>query len=137
MSDQVIGDKDKPFAQRLLFCWVKIGEMCIGQVHAPKEVNVLKTQILNDGFCTIFPMCPYKFSVKNSEYTIETPDDNKAGLSVKDKQFLKLIDEEGKIDESGHWSSLLPLKYTKPVMLNNYTQGLKRAHILDASLCKD
>lgn len=65
--DQVIGDKAQPFAQRLLFGWVIIGEVCIGQVHAPREVNVRKTQILNDGRCSTFPLCPYNISVKSRE----------------------------------------------------------------------
>nr|XP_022306551.1 uncharacterized protein LOC111112950 [Crassostrea virginica] len=88
--DQVIGDKGQPFAQRLLFGWVIIGEVCIGQVHAPREVNVRKTQILNDGRCTTFPLCPYNISVKRTEdeLFVRTPDDNKVGLSVEDKQFL-------------------------------------------------
>ena len=137
--DQVIGDKAQPFAQRLLFGWVIIGEVCIGQVHAPREVNVRKTQILNDGRCTTFPLCPYNISVKSreDELFVRTPDDNKVGLSVEDKQFLKLMDEEFKIDETGHWSASLPFKNTKPVMPNNYPQALKRTHIFDASLRKD
>ena len=61
--DQVIGDKGKPFAQRLLFGWVIISEVCIGQVHALREVNVLKTQILTDGHCTTFPLWPYNISI--------------------------------------------------------------------------
>ena len=137
--DQVIGDKGQPFAQRLLFGWVIIGEVCIGQVHAPREVNVRKTQILNDGRCTTFPLCPYNISVKSKEdeVFVRTPDDNKVGMSVEDKQFLKFMDEEFKIDETGHWSAPLPFKDTKPVMPNNYPQALKRAHILDANLRKD
>ena len=54
--DQVIGDKGQPFAQRLLFGWVIISEVCIGQVHALREVNVLKMQILKDGRCITFPL---------------------------------------------------------------------------------
>ena len=54
--DQVIGDKGQPIAQRLLFGLVIIGEVCIGQVPALREVNVLKTQIFNDGRCITFPM---------------------------------------------------------------------------------
>ena len=44
VSHQVIGDKGQPCADRLLFGWGNVGEEFIEQVHAPREVNVLKTQ---------------------------------------------------------------------------------------------
>ena len=89
--DQVIGDKGQLFAQRLLFGWYIIGKVCFGQDHAPREVNVRETQNLNDGRCTTFPLCPYNISVKSreNELFVRTPDDNKVGLSIDEKQFLK------------------------------------------------
>ena len=35
VHEQILGDKGKPFAQKLPLGWVIIGEVCLGKVHAP------------------------------------------------------------------------------------------------------
>lgn len=44
-------------------------------------------------------MCPYTINVKSDEdkLLVRTSDDNKDGLSVKDKQFIKLMDGDLKL----------------------------------------
>jgi hypothetical protein len=43
VHEQILGDKGKPFAQKLPLGWVIIGEVCLGKVHAPTEISVRKT----------------------------------------------------------------------------------------------
>jgi hypothetical protein len=50
----ILGDKGKPFAQELPLGWVIIGEVCLGKVHAPTEISVRKTHVLNNGRSTTF-----------------------------------------------------------------------------------
>lgn len=57
VRDQITGSQGQPFAQRLPLGWIVIGEICIGKVHPPKEVNINKTHILNDGRYTTFHVC--------------------------------------------------------------------------------
>ncbi|XP_052704714.1 uncharacterized protein LOC128180620 [Crassostrea angulata] len=138
VRDQITGSQGQPFAQRLPLGWVVIGEICIGKVHPPKDVNVNKAHILNDGRCTTFPVCHNNINVKdNDDIFIRTPFDNKIGPSVEDRKFVALMDAEFHKDTDGFWSAPLPFKESKPVMPNNYSQAWKRALILNTSLKKD
>ncbi|XP_062603438.1 uncharacterized protein LOC134265202 [Saccostrea cucullata] len=139
VRDQITGNKGQPFAQLLSLGWVIIGEVCIGKVHRPKEVNVNKTHILNDGRCTTFPLYQNNISVKDNDDSlfVRTPFDNKIGQSVEDRKFLTLMDEEFRKDSDGYWSAPLPFKDSKPEMPNNYSQAWKRALILNTSLQRD
>nr|XP_034318941.1 uncharacterized protein LOC105335138 [Crassostrea gigas] len=141
---QITGPKKTPFAQKLGLGWVIIGDVCLGKVHRPDLVRVMKTSVLNNGRTTQFNPCENHFQVKEHQAldTYDTlfqksPDDDKIGLSVEDRKFLSLMDEEFQKDENGKWIAPLPFRSPKPMMPNNRSQAWRRARILDASLKKN
>ncbi|CAG2224086.1 unnamed protein product [Mytilus edulis] len=139
VTEQIIGGKGEPFAQKLPLGWVVIGEVCLGKVHAPSVINVRKTHVLNDGRHTTFPLCDLNIKVNDVQdhIFVRTPADNKLGPSVQDRQFLELMQRHFRKDENGLWSAPLPFIQPKPQMPNNRYQAWKRAQILDSSLRKD
>ena len=136
-------DKDRPhlpFAHKLKLGWVIIGQACLDGVHTPTSVDVLKT-VLRPTY-SILASCDNRIHV--SEDIIDKcdifqrkEDDNKPGLSLEDKKFLSLMDNEMKRDESGKWMAPLPFKNERPYLPNNRKQALDRARSLDQSLRKD
>ncbi|CAC5401470.1 unnamed protein product [Mytilus coruscus] len=136
VTEQILGGKGEPFAQKLPLGWVVIGEVCLGKVHAPSVINVRKTHVLNDGRHTTFPLCDLNIKVNDVEdhIFVRTPADNKLGLSVQDRQFLELMQRHFRKDENGLWSAPLPFIQPKPQMPNNRYQAWKRAQILESSL---
>ncbi|XP_071158970.1 uncharacterized protein [Mytilus edulis] len=139
VTEQIIGGKGEPFAQKLPLGWVVIGEVCLGKVHAPSVINVRKTHVLNDGRHTTFPLCNLNIKVNDVQdhIFVRTQADNKLGPSVQDRQFLELMQRHFRKDENGLWSAPLPFIQPKPQMPNNRYQAWKRAQILDSSLRKD
>nr|XP_034305596.1 uncharacterized protein LOC117682359 [Crassostrea gigas] len=141
---QITGPKKTPFAQRLGLGWVIIRDVCLGKVHRPDLVRVMKTSVLHNGRTTQFNPCENHFQVREHQAldTYDTlfqksPDDDKIGLSVEDRKFLSLMDEEFQKDENGKWIAPLPFRSPKPMMPNNRSQAWRRARILDASLKKN
>ena len=61
----ILRDKGKHFTQKLPLGWVIIGEVCLGKVHAPTEISVRKTHVLNDGRSTTFPLCEYNIKISD------------------------------------------------------------------------
>jgi hypothetical protein len=139
VHEQILGDKGKPFAQKLPLGWVIIGEVCLGKVHAPTEISVRKTHVLNNGRSTTFPLCEYNIKISDlkDDIFVRTSNDNKVAPSVEDKQFLSLMKSDFQQDDTGHWSAPLPFKQPKPPMPNNRLQAWKRAQVLDSSLRKN
>ncbi|XP_061176088.1 uncharacterized protein LOC133185041 [Saccostrea echinata] len=142
--DQITGPKGAPFAQKLGLGWVIIGDVCLGKVHKPDHVNVMKTSILNNGRVTQFEPCENHFHVKeiHATETCDTlfhrsHDDDKIGLSLEDRKFLTIMDQEFHRDENSKWIAPLPFRSPRPVLPNNRPQAWRRAQILDASLQKD
>lgn len=70
MRDRISGSQSQTFAEHLPLGWVVIGEVCIVKVHPPKEVNVNKTNMLNDGRCDIFPVRHNNINVKDNNFDI-------------------------------------------------------------------
>lgn len=102
MFHQITGPKKTPFAQKLGLGWVIIGDECLRKVYRPELVCVMKTSILNNERTTHFNPCENHFRVKehqaldtNDTLFQKSPDDDKIGyLSVEDRKFLSLKDEE-------------------------------------------
>ena len=100
---QITGPESTPFAQRLRLGWVVVGEVCLGTLHKPDNISVLKTRLLSDGRCTIFDPCENSLQVKdtNTHDSVvhdrpydsifqRSKDDNKVGLSIEDRQLWTL-----------------------------------------------
>ncbi len=64
---QITGPKKTPFAQKLELGWVIIGDVCLGKVHRPDLVRVMKTSVLNNGRTTQFNPCENHFQVKEHQ----------------------------------------------------------------------
>ena len=154
--EQVVGKQGMPFAQKLTLGWVIVGEICLGKVHPPDVISVNKTTIMSDGRGTIYEPCQYSLNLKENENKMnsissemskrdfrgdsvftKTPEDDKVGLSVEDKQFLLLMKEEMKRDEDGFWTAPLPFKKDIQGIPNNRKLALRRAQLLDESLKKN
>lgn len=151
--DQLTGPLNSPYAQRLRLGWVIVGECCLGKVHTPDLINVNKTNVLRNGRPSIFKPCPSEFRVKVKADTLNTKvlslskddqlgdtvfyrtkDDDCVGLSIEDKEFLRIMDTEFKKGKDGKWVVPLPFRPGRPRLPNNLPQTLKRAKTLDISL---
>lgn len=100
--DQRVG-KSSPYAQKLPLGWALIGEACLDKVHVPDDICVKKTHMVKAGRTSIMPPCTSSFtysegyglgsSKPNDFGTLlfeRTADDDKPGLSIEDREFLKI-----------------------------------------------
>ncbi|KAK7919305.1 hypothetical protein WMY93_010589 [Mugilogobius chulae] len=65
-----------------------------------------------------------------------TPEDNKPAMSIEDKMFLELMDNEVYMDDDNHWVAPLPFRNPRPLLPNNREQALKRLAVLKRTLDK-
>ena len=139
--EQIEGQQDQPFAQKLMFGWVIVGETWLNGTHLPKSVNAMKTYVQPNGRASILKPCDNAIRVSDklsSKYLFElTPEDNKLGMSVGDKKFIDFMTSEMTQDENNSWTAPLPFKESRGRLPNNYQQALNRAKIFDISLHKD
>lgn len=61
---QLNGLNNSPYAQKLDFGWVIVGNVCLGSVHKPSTVDVFRTNILLNGRPSICEPCPNQIQVK-------------------------------------------------------------------------
>ena len=140
--DQRVNDEDNslPFAQRLRLGWVIVGESCLGKVHKP-NIRVMKTQILSHGRPTLFRPCENNIVIKEKDIGLnvfaKSPNDNKVGTSVEDREFLQIMDNDFSRTEHGNWQAPLPFRKDRPILPNNRAYTLRRAMNLHNSLMKD
>lgn len=64
VREQINGPHNAPYAQRLDLGWVIVGDVCLGTVHKPSEVNVYKANVLNNGRVSFLRPCPNSIHVK-------------------------------------------------------------------------
>ena len=117
--DQRIGPRYSPYAQKLCLGWVIIGETCLGKVHKPDHINVNKTYVLGNGRESTFKPCqnelkiyeqfsPQKNGIGASVFE-RTSKDNKLGMAIEDIQFLELMDDEFRKDNTENWETQIHL----------------------------
>lgn len=117
-----MGPPNAPYAQRLDLGWIIVGDVCLGTVHKPSEVNVYKANVLNNGRVSFFRPCPKSIHMKedyegraqhhnttlpacevNTSLHVSTDnlrcslfdrskDDNKLALSIGDRAFQAIMD---------------------------------------------
>ena len=129
VHDQRIGPKNTPYAQKLALGWVIVGEACLGSRNKVDNLTltVNKTCIYSEGKSTVLSPCTNSFLCKEEynpfsqdcEIFNKTNDDNKPGLSVEDKEFISLMNENFVRGPSGNWSAQLPFKSNRPRLPNN------------------
>lgn len=142
--DQRIGPRHSPFAQKLALGWVIVGEVCLGNFHKSKYVNVNKTYLLSDGRTSLFTPCYSSYNVKHPIKEFEqdsvfqlTKEDNKPGLSIDDRKFINIMNNEFYKNRFDKWTAPLPFRPDKPKLPNNRSAVQRRAKILGSSLSKD
>ena len=150
VHDQRIGRRNTPYAQKLGLGWVIIGETCLDNIHRSNYVNVKKTYLLQDGRTSVFNPCENSFKILEktdisnshnmnmySNVFEQTPDDDKPGLSIDDKEFLAIMKNGFVKDDTGFWKAPLPFRSDRQKLPNNRACAERRGLILDKNLRKD
>ncbi|XP_021346186.1 uncharacterized protein LOC110445733 [Mizuhopecten yessoensis] len=132
VEDQVVGEEDQPFAQKLPLGWVIVGQVCLGGAHVP-EVRTMKTYVLGNGRHSRFQPCENELYIHKDLFQ-KTDQDEKVGLSIEDHTFLRIMEDSFVKDEEGHWVAPLPFKDNRIRLPNNRSQALRRAGSLDRCL---
>ena len=146
VEDQIIGPRQSPFAQKLPLGWVIIGEVCLGNFHKPRKINVFKTVLVEGERPTIFDSCNSKLQLnekmdpmcdKFGDNIFRTSEqDDSVGLSQDDRAFIELM-ENTMTMKDGQWMAPLPFKQPKPELPSSSSQAFRRAQLLDSSLKRD
>ncbi|XP_033121567.1 uncharacterized protein LOC117120649 [Anneissia japonica] len=133
--DQIIGPASAPYAQRLRLGWVIIGETCLGGSHMPNSIGTYRTSIIiqNNAKPSTLDPCPNQIKV---EELFDKGEDSMS-LSREEKQFVNIMEAEGKLSSNNMWTAPLPFRSPRPRLPNNRQQAWKRACILHKSLVKD
>jgi len=147
VHDQRIGPKNTPYAQKLALGWVIVGEACLGSRYKVDNLTltVNKTCIYSEGRSTVLSPCTNSFLCEEEYNPIsqeceifkKTKDDDKPGLSVEDREFISLMNENFVCGPSGNWTAPLPFKSDRPRLPNNKIVAERRAKLLDVSLRKN
>ena len=136
VQDQIEGEGDEPFGQKLPLGWVIVGRVCLGGAHIP-SVKSYKTFIFRNGRHSNFEPCDREMTVHQDQLFRKTEHDEKLGPSVEDQQFMRIMETSFRKDEEGHWVAPLPFKCDRTVLPNNRLQALRRAKSFDLSLRHD
>lgn len=141
------GPPNAPYAQRLDLGWVVVGNVCVGSAHKPEAVTSFRTNVLENGRPSLLTPCPKYLKVKEKfnttvfdDYSLcssifeRTKDDDKVGLSIEDKLFLELMDEQMYMDNTNSWVAPLPFRSPRQQLPNNREQALSRLTSLRRTL---
>ncbi|XP_034005864.1 uncharacterized protein LOC117497939 [Trematomus bernacchii] len=162
VREQCNGPHNSPYAQRLDLGWVIVGEICLDGTHNSNNVNVYKTHVLQNGRPSFLKPCTNSIQVKERlngpakhhlpapSHSLEnvlngsldcigesvfrkTPDDDKPALSVDDKVFLRIMENEVYMDDENHWVAPLPFRFPRKPLPNNREHALQRLSSLQRS----
>lgn len=166
VREQINGPHNAPYAQRLDLGWVIVGEVCMGTVHKPSEVNVYKANVLRNGRTSFLSPCPNIIHVKedyggmtrhhgatfptceeNTGFTgsadnlgcsvfERSKDDDKPALSIDDKAFLAIMDTEVFQNKGNSWVAPLPFRSPRRRLPSNRELAWKRLCSLRRTLEK-
>ncbi|XP_068116194.1 uncharacterized protein [Hyperolius riggenbachi] len=151
VRQQCNGPNDAPYAQKLDFGWVIIGDVYLNTFQESYDVFSCKTSI-RESECTFHSLKhPFNFQVqesfslktscdvqkqiscKNSSHqdfgdTIFqiTRDDNKTVPSIEDKEFINILNNEFFKDETNSWVAPLPFRSPRIRLPNNKKQAISR-----------
>ena len=139
MHESRNGKRNSPWAQRLDFGWVILGNVCLDGAHEPKDVSAYKTHILHNGRPSILEPYPNTIHVKrqptsNEGFTLRmstgtekfeqerfddglgngvftrTKEDGKPGPSVEDRKFVAMMERNMVKNDDGNWLAPLPFR---------------------------
>ncbi|XP_051792766.1 uncharacterized protein LOC127530319 [Acanthochromis polyacanthus] len=162
VREQRNGPHSAPYAQRLDFGWVVVGDVCLGSAHKPAAVTSYRTAVLENGRPSLLTPCPNQLQVKErfspkvqnatslrslkhnspafydcslgSTIFQSTKDDDQVGLSIEDRMFLEVMDREMRIDDTNSWVAPLPFRSPRRQLPNNREQALRRLTSLRRTL---
>ncbi|XP_062607729.1 uncharacterized protein LOC134269543 [Saccostrea cucullata] len=98
------------------------------------EAHHIKEQILGPRGA---PFAQRLAQFHGDDVFLKTPEDDRIGLSVEDRQFLKLMEKSFTKNSEGLWTAPLPFRQSPVNMPNNRSQAVHRAQILHISLQRD
>ncbi|KAL3973607.1 sorting nexin-4 [Sarotherodon galilaeus] len=152
VREQINGPNNAPYAQKLDLGWVIVGEVCLGKAHSQSEVNVYKTHTLDNGRASYFEPCPNTIHVKENygvtmnatcvtddlghSVFVRSESDNKQAMSIDDKAFLTIMDNEVYQNQENSWVAPLPFRSLRRRLPDNREQALKRLCSLRKTLEK-
>ena len=144
------GRGNVPWAQCLDLGWVIVGEACLDGSHKPEDVSVFQTKMTHNGRPTTFEPCPNKFYLQHKHPPHQstgkedafprgefrdglaenvfalTKDDNKPGLSIQDRKFIEVMEQNMVKNQSGNWTSPLPFRNPVEKLPNSRETASKR-----------
>lgn len=142
VREQINGPNNSPYAQRLDLGWVIVGEVCLGKVHCQADVNVYKTHTLENGRTSYFEPCPSIIHVKEDYESdrntnrvtdslghsvfVRSECDDKQAMSIDDKRFLTIMDNEVHQNHENSWVAPLPFRSPRRRLPDNREQALNR-----------
>ncbi|XP_026119086.1 uncharacterized protein LOC113098285 [Carassius auratus] len=166
VRQQINGPNNAPFAQKLDFGWVVVGDVCLKGAHRPPSVLTFKTFILESGRHSFLSPCYSQIKVKEKldvnpqrqqslEASLKDPflfvsdgenigcsvfsytaNDHKIAPSVEDTRFLQIMDKEVFQDSCNSWVAPLPFREPRQSLPNNKDNALKRLLALRHTLNK-
>ncbi|KAI4892131.1 hypothetical protein NFI96_008825, partial [Prochilodus magdalenae] len=162
--DQRNGPPNAPFAQRLALGWVIVGDICLDGAHKPAQINVFKTNIMDNGRPSYLFPCQNNFQVKEnfscqSQHKTNCPNlgqrigleeadiigetvfkqtsaDDKLSYSIEDQAFLRIMEKEVYQEDTNSWVAPLPFRSPRPRLPNNKQQAIQRLTSVHCTLRK-
>ena len=149
------GPKGAPWAQKLFLGWTISGQVCLNLLDRPVHIETRRTCVAPAGitetqkpdpstlwkadaveYC-VTP-CPNRVEivdrVTGGDLFRSAPDDNEVSLSIEDRRFLQVMEEQTHKNSSGHWEMPLPFREANTVLPNNRSQAVHRLNNLVKTL---
>ena len=133
--DFINGKSGEPWAQKSLFGWCILGNLCKENTEAPAtSLEVHRTSVKNltsspdprvDGSTIGEEIIPARTGTEEDIFVV-TRDDDKLGLSQEDKRFLDIMRKGMRVNELGNWELPLPFRQRPPILPENRFQVLNR-----------
>jgi hypothetical protein len=102
--------------------------------------NCSSMYIIDNGRYSLFMPCNNVHELDCMTYDFvfaSSVRDEKASLSIEDREFLSIMDSEFTLGSDSKWSAPLPFKSPRPKLPNNKAQAFQRAKSLQNSLNKN
>ena len=145
------GPRDAPWAQRLDFGWVVLGNFCLDSAHKPTEASCFRTQVLDNGQPSLLQPLIYQSVLHPTRFKcrtvgkfesllkqhirrwiggwglfVQTKNSNKPGPSVEDRKFINIMKTSLTKGVSGNWEAPLPPRKEIENLPNKREDALKR-----------
>ena len=103
--NQRFGEEGLPYGQKWPLGWVIIRDVFLGKMHQPDVISVNKTLILMNKSSTHLQPCENKILVEDDPIFQLVPGNEQPGLSIEDRNFLKIMFVGFKRTSDGKWQA--------------------------------